>query len=78
MANELKPKDQARSIIQTMERALNETTLGGISIEAKIVAKRTVSILIEEHNYNAPISWNTTRKKYWESVLKEVDEFKID
>lgn len=78
MAHELKPKEKALELLQRMERAINETTIGGITLEAKLAATVAVNDLIEEHNYKSPISWNVKRRKYWEDVMSEISSYKID
>jgi len=77
MAHELKSKEKALDILQRMERAINETTIGGITLEAKLAATVAVNDLIEEHNYKSPIAWNIKRRKYWEDVLSEISNYRI-
>jgi hypothetical protein len=78
MANYLEPKKKAKSILDKMERAINETTIGGITLEAKLAAIVAVDELIEEHNYKSPISWNLKQTKYWQAVKSEVVDYKTD
>jgi hypothetical protein len=78
MAHELKPKEKAIELLQRMERAINETTIGGITLEAKLAATVAVADLIEEHNYKSPIGWNIKRTKYWEAVLSEISSYRTD
>lgn len=72
------PKQQAKSVLDAMERNINETTMGGITQMAKECALTSVSALIAEHTWALPIEWNNQRKAYWISVKKEIEDFKIN
>jgi hypothetical protein len=78
MANYLEPKKKAKSILDKMERAINDTIIGGITTEAKKAAIVSVDELIEEHNFINPIGWNVKQTKYWQSVKSELLDYKTD
>ena len=78
MSYQLKPKEKAKDLLQKMERAINENTIGGITIEAKLAAKVLVNELIQEHNHKNQIRWNVTQTKFWEAVLSEITNYNTD
>ena len=41
---------------------------------AKQCALILVEELIQEHDWKNPISWNVSRKKYWEQVKSEIQK----
>ena len=65
MAN-ITPKEQAQSVLAEMQKNTNDEAQ---TIQCALIA---ISALIAEHTWASPISWNNTRKKYWEAVKNEL------
>ena len=57
-------KEQGDSIIESYKKLCPDNY-----IECALTA---VCALIAEHTWQSPISWNTTRKKYWELVKQYI------
>ena len=60
------PKNQAQSVMDAMKQNTSD------EVQAKECALIAISALIAEHTWANPISWNDTRKKYWEAVKTEL------